>query len=77
MTAHELAELLLRCPDLPVALHVNGHTYSSTDHAASHGPLQIGRVSGNYGRTELVIGDMLGYRFSDDRLLHDGRGETP
>lgn len=77
MTAHELARILLKCPDLPVATMANGHQYQSENHLHSHGPLQIGVHVANYGTKALTIGNGLDYantnNFHPFEILHSGR----
>lgn len=57
MNSHELANLLLSAPDLPVACHALNHTYMSGLHSSSHGPLKIGLLE-TYGGQHIVIGNI-------------------
>lgn len=57
MKSHELAELLLSLPDLPVATHAFNHTYMSDSHELSHGKLKIGLIPRKSGDC-IVIGDI-------------------
>lgn len=56
MTAHELAKLLLDGPDLPVATHANGHSYSSEADARSHGKINVARAP-HYTGEHIMIGN--------------------
>jgi hypothetical protein len=58
VSSHELARILLANEDLPIAVHVSGHTYSSKADAVSHGPLEIG-ILRHYAGRHIVIGNML------------------
>lgn len=62
MTTHELARILLKNEDLPIATHANNHTYMSKADAFTHGKVRIGVletysgphvVIGNFSRTDL------------------------
>lgn len=57
MNSHDLAQLLLTLPNLPVATHTHNHTYASKADALSHGPLKIGLLE-HYSGQHIVIGDM-------------------
>jgi hypothetical protein len=57
MTSHELANLLLTLPDLPVATHAHNHTYMSAADSRSHGPLKVGLLETYAGR-HIVLGDI-------------------
>lgn len=56
VTSHEIARLLLSLPDLPIATHAHGHTYSCGSDWFTHGPLRVGRLH-HYGGDHIVIGD--------------------
>jgi len=60
MTSHELANLLLSFPDMPVATHAHGHTYHSVDHRTSHGPLKVVTATLGFASNPptMVIGDV-------------------
>ena len=60
MTSHELAGVLLKHPDMPVATVAHDNVYMSAAHSFSHGPLQVGLLDSYAGR-HVVIGDMLGW----------------
>lgn len=67
MTSHELAKELLKLPNLPVGLMVNGNSYSSFRDRTSHGPVQIGKgLLGYKNHEHIVIGDMLDYAKEKD-----------
>ena len=56
MNSHELAKVLLEAPDLPVALHVNNHTYITIADRVTHGPLRVG-VLESYAGQHVIIGN--------------------
>jgi hypothetical protein len=77
VTSHELARLLLKEPDLPVAVCAMGHAYLSAVDLDSHGPLQVGLME-SYGGRHIAIGDALrrvnnGANWKVTAVLHSGR----
>jgi len=60
MTSHELANMLLSFPDMPVATHAHGHTYHSVNHRTSHGPLKVVAATLGFASNPptMVIGDV-------------------
>lgn len=52
MTTHDLAIMLLECPDLPVAVHANNHTFM-----AGMGEIKVGLLGG-YAGDHVVIGNI-------------------
>lgn len=56
MTVKELIEELSKYPqELPIALIVYGHSYSSVDHESSHGSLSLCSAVNAYGRNHVFI----------------------
>jgi hypothetical protein len=55
MDAHDLAKRLLDGPNLPIELNVFGHSYSSLNHADSHGKLRVAKHRNNYGVEHVCI----------------------
>ena len=56
MTVKELIKELEAMPqDLPVALEVYGHTYSSVDNKLSHGPLAVYVGENNYNNPHVFL----------------------
>jgi len=57
MNSHDLAKILLKLPNLPIATHAHNNTYMSKTNARSHGPLKIALLK-TYGGDHIVIGDI-------------------
>jgi hypothetical protein len=57
MNSHELANLLLSMPDLPVGLSVNHHDYFSDTDEISHGSMDI-ILANHYAGDHIVIGNV-------------------
>lgn len=55
MTSHELANLLLTLPNLPVGTFANNHTYVAADRK-THGPLKVGLLK-HYVGQHILIGN--------------------
>lgn len=71
MTSHELAKVLLANEDLPVELRVYGHSYSSLNHAFSHGPLQVRVGENNYGVRHISLTDSATGDRSNGELVYE------
>ena len=57
MNSHELADILLDLPDLPIATHALNYTYASYGDSFSHGSLKIGLLK-HYSGDHIIIGDI-------------------
>lgn len=57
MYSHDLANILLSKPNLPIATHANNHTYESDADRRSHGPLKIALAEGCNGNQFILIGN--------------------
>lgn len=55
MKTHDLAKILLESKNLPIALHVFGHTYIFESNKVSHGGVSIGILESCYG-DHIIIG---------------------
>lgn len=82
MTTHELARLLLKIPDRPVAVSVHGYVYSSQRDRMTHGPIQVGESTIGTDTTHTVIGCSLPWtakvhRIDMTMIYRDGGSSTP
>lgn len=55
MTSHELAQVLLDAPDLPIATHTDNHTWISKAH--SGGEVRVAILE-SYAGQHIIIGNM-------------------
>lgn len=69
MTSHDLANKLLKLPNLTLGLNVYGHFYHTEAHRFSHGPLKIWKSS----QGTLVIGCSPSMPKDITEILDDGR----
>ncbi|EKD89724.1 MAG: hypothetical protein ACD_33C00002G0016 [uncultured bacterium] len=57
MNSHDLANLLLTLPNLPISTFANDHVYSSGVESKTHGSLKIGLLN-HYNKDHIVIGNI-------------------
>lgn len=57
MLSHELAEILLKNDNLPIATHANNHSYCSKGDEVSHGKCKVGILK-HYNGLHIIVGNI-------------------